>query len=380
MPRYVCRQRIERKDFAYFVAPWIVSVHKQLGCGALPEQGLPTVSVLKLASTDRARLDVMLAGGKELFSWPGGRSFGTQDPNDLLGGGLSGSGDFANFLVDVFDSDKVTFEFLGACPGADCARYRYDVPLDASRYLVRSPTNVVRRLGFHGTFDVDPQSANLLRMSVTATDPSKALSEACDIRTRMAYARTATEEREFMIPESTEREYLSKDGSYSVNRVVYEGCQEYTAESVLTFGADSGSALPNDRAKVPQVFPAAGSDLQLRLASRVDADLASAGDSLEAALVRPVRDANGGTIPAGTVFWGHLTQVEKAYIPERQLLVGIRFDTIVLNGVPVPLTLDPMGEADPHWNAVFRFPVAKKVVLDKKFVSRWRVGLPVQQR
>ena len=25
MPRYVCRQRIERKDFAYLVAPWVVS-------------------------------------------------------------------------------------------------------------------------------------------------------------------------------------------------------------------------------------------------------------------------------------------------------------------------------------------------------------------
>jgi hypothetical protein len=49
----------------------------------------------------------MLAGGQELFSWPGGRSFGTQDPNDLLGGGLSGSGDFANFLISVFDGDNI---------------------------------------------------------------------------------------------------------------------------------------------------------------------------------------------------------------------------------------------------------------------------------
>jgi len=70
-------------------------------------------------------------------------------------------------------------------------------------------------------------------MSVIATDPSKALSEACDIRTRMAYARTATNEQEFMLPESTEMEYLSKDGSYSVNSVVYEGCQEYRSESVF---------------------------------------------------------------------------------------------------------------------------------------------------
>jgi hypothetical protein len=104
----------------------------------------------------------------------------------------------------------------------------------------------------------------------------------------------------------------------------------------------------------------AGSDLQLRLVAGVDSELAAAGDSLEATLVRPVRDTNGETTTAGAIFRSHLTQLQKAYIPQRQLLVGIRLDTIVLDGVAVPLTLEPMGEADSHWNAVFRFPIAEK--------------------
>jgi hypothetical protein len=85
----------------------------------------------------------MLAVGKELFPWPGGRSFGTQDTNDLLGGGLSGSGNFANFLISVFDGDNITFEFLGACPVADCARYRYDAPLE----FERPPRQVAKERG-----------------------------------------------------------------------------------------------------------------------------------------------------------------------------------------------------------------------------------------
>jgi hypothetical protein len=203
------------------------------------------------------------------------------------------------------------------------------------------------------------------------------LPEACDIRTRMTYTRTALEAREFMMPESTEREYLSKDGSYSMNYVVYEGCHEYTAESVLTFGDDAGGPSLNGQPKAPQALPVTGSELELRLVSRIDSEAASAGDSLEATLVRQVGNTDGGRIPAGTSFRGHLTQLERAYIPRRQLLVGIRFDTIVVNGAPVPLVLDPTGEADPHGDAIFSFPGVKRVVLDKRFVSGWRVGLPV---
>jgi hypothetical protein len=59
----------------------------------------------------------MLAGGKELLSWPGGRSFGTQDPNDLLGGGLSGSATLPTFSSAFSTATTSLFEFLGACPG-----------------------------------------------------------------------------------------------------------------------------------------------------------------------------------------------------------------------------------------------------------------------
>ena len=101
-----------------------VSAQKRSGCGTLPEKGLPKGPTLTLATTSRAYLDVMLDRGTELFSWPGEYHFDTWDPDDLLGGGLAGSGDYANYLINVFDSDNVTFEFLGACPKKvpNCAR------------------------------------------------------------------------------------------------------------------------------------------------------------------------------------------------------------------------------------------------------------------
>jgi hypothetical protein len=183
---------------------------------------------------------------------------------------------------------------------------------------------------------------------------------------------TAAATREFMIPKSTEREYLSEGGFYSVNRVAYEGCREYTAESVLTFGDDTGGSLAGDPTKALPALPATGSELQLRLASIIDSEVAAAGDSVEATLVRAVRASDGSKIAAGTVLRGHLTQLKRAYIPKRELRVGIRFDTIVLNGAPVVLRLAPIGEGDVHDNAIFHFPGIKKIVLGKKFVTQWR--------
>ena len=379
MPRYFCRQKIERKSFARIEPRSTAPVTSLSGCNSLPDEGSPKTSGMTLALTDRGRLDVMLSDGKELFSWPGGRSFETAYPSDLLGAGFSGSGDFAGFAITVFSGDGVSFKYVGACPGSNCVRYQYDVPVQASHYTVVQPDSVPTRLGFHGSFDVDPQTAALLRLTVSATHPELAQREACDIRTRMTYTKAASGGREFLIPESTEHEYLAQNGSYAVNNVVYEACREYTAESVLKFDDDSAPAASVDPAHAAHVLPAAGSEIQLQLLSKIDTSIASAGDSLEATLVHPVPDAAGGTIPAGTVFRGHLTQLERMYVPRRQLILGVSFNTVVLNGAPVPLTLRPIGESDSHGRAVYSLPLEKKTVLDKRFFTGWRVVYPPEK-
>jgi hypothetical protein len=70
--------------------------------------------------------------------------------------------------------------------------------------------------------------------------------------------------------------------------------------------------------------------------------------------------------------------MENVYSPRRQVIVAMRFDTIVLNGTPVLLTFEPHGPAmrmDQNGRAVFRFLKAR-VVLGKDFESQWRVRPP----
>jgi hypothetical protein len=364
IPRYVCRQGIERQGFA--------SVNRySRACGTLSEQEGVEASGLSLIVADRAHLDVMLTESSELFSWPGERRFDTNSPDDLLVGGMSGSGDFAAFVISVFTFDQVTFEYLGACEGGYCVRYRFNVPREASRYLIKG-TLVQATVGYHGTFDVNPQTADLMQMTVVPTDLSEVLFEACDFRTRMTFTSAITQAGEFMIPASTEMKYLAKDGSYSLNRMWYESCRQFTSESVLTFGDDLPKTTSDRQSKVSATLPVAGSEVRLRLASKIDSDVASAGDSLEATLVRPVRNTEGGSVPAGTIVRGHLAQLERIFLPQRQVVIAIRFDTIVLNGAAVPIRLDGIRKVDTRGRGIFTFS-GPRVVLDQQFVSQWRV-------
>lgn len=329
---------------------------------------------LSLISSDRAKLDVMVSESTELFSWPDESRFNTNSPEDLLGGGFSGNGDFADFVLTVFSADHVTFEDLGTCGGASCVRFAYDVPVAVSRYIVKTPISQ-GSLGFHGTFDVDPQSDNLLTMTVIPTDLPQELRVACGLRTRMKYARAILSASEFTIPESSDKEYFSDDGWYFSNRIRYTGCRQYTAESALTFGDETSSLNGNDHSKAEPALPRPGTKLELRLASRIDSTLSWGGDPVEAILVRSVRGTDGRPIPAGTVVRGHLARVERTYAPRPGVSVAMRFDAIILDGAPVGLNLIPVGKQDVRGRAVFNFR-QEKVILDDKFVSQWRVRSP----
>lgn len=372
MPRYICRQTLERKTFSPLKK-------SPPGCGFLAEpassgpSGDATLPIQRfsLMSSDRAHLDVIIAEGTEMYSWPGGAKFETNNPDDLLGGGFAGNGDFASFITTVFGSGQSTFEYRGRCPEASCVRYRFELPAAASRYIVRTPIEQVS-LGYHGIVDIDPRSADLLAATVIPTDLPLHLREACDLRTRMTYTRTAASASEFLMPALVEKEYLASDGWYFLNSVRYTGCREYSAESTLTFG-DDPPATPAGPASSPAgAGPRAGAKLELRLATKLDSDVNSAGDSIQAMLVRPVEGTDGRRIPAGTVVRGHLGQVEKTFSPRKAVTIAIRFETIVVGGSALPLNLEPTGRIDGRGRGVFEFS-GEKVRLDDRFTSRWTV-------
>jgi hypothetical protein len=368
VPRYLCRQNIERKQF-------ILESEIHTCTALIEEKGKKPEGGFQLASTDRANLDVILAATKEMFSWPGGRRFDTENPGRLLSGGLSGSGDFANFLIDIFSVDAVTFHYEGARDGASWVRFNYEVPIQTSQYVLKIPGRDFT-VGYGGTFDVDPRTADLLRVVVIATDLDRLLPEVCEVRTQMSYTRAATETGDFMVPASTERDELLNDASYFENRISYQGCRQYGAESVVKFGDDAPKAPSTEvqAARVTSIPP--GTELELRLLTNIDSEVNSAGDGIEAAIVKRARDAAGRvTAPAGTIIRGHITQMERRVLPRKEVIIGMRFDRMILGESEVPLALAPRGEMDGRGRGVFIFHEGR-AVLGGKFISHWVVRPP----
>src|SRR5579863_5645497 len=56
-----------------------------------------------LAVRDRLRLDVTLMNANEIFSWVAARQFESHDLDKIVGAGATGTGEFAGFLLSVFD-------------------------------------------------------------------------------------------------------------------------------------------------------------------------------------------------------------------------------------------------------------------------------------
>ncbi len=364
IPRYVCRQKIERLVSA-------VEPHPGAGCSEVLAMHAKDPQRFRFASLDRARLDVMLQGADELFSWPGEHKFESSDPSALLAEGISGSGDFAGFLTDIFDEARATVKYEGACDGAGCIRFEYDVARAVSRYMLK--TNAGSYVsGYRGIFDIDSRSADLLQLTVHPTylrDPG-----ICETETMVRYSHTKSAAGEFMIPDSTERTAIYLNGEYYDNKTSYEGCKQYTTESVLKFDVDASAQSQEVKAKEPAAPPPKGAILKLRFVSTIDSEVSAAGDAVEAALAQPVRDGSGRVVtPASTVVRGHLTELERSYIPS--ILVKIHFASIVLGGAEVPLKLKPAPQKNLGPGDIFIFR-GKRVTMGKNFVSTWIVDAP----
>ncbi len=365
IPRYVCRQQIERR--VYFP-----DSKKLQDCASiLAQRSENPLAGLHLGSLDRARLNVMLTDRGELFSWPGGYRFDSDNPGDLLAGGMSGSGDFASFPIAILTNARVAIQYQGTCGRASCARFSYDFPQAASHFVLATPWDRAT-VGYHGTLEVDSGTAELLSVTVIPTDLRQTLPDVCVLTTHMTYARTKMEAGDFMMPALTQKDLTLENGSFFENKDSYQGCRQYSTESVLAFGDESSASPAAAPARRNPSPPAPGTKVDLRLISKIDFETNFAGDTIEAALIHPIRVPGGGLIPAGSVVRGHLAQMQRQHSPSNEFFVALRFDSLVLGGTPVPLALEPLGRADPRGRGLFVFP-ATRTALGKEFVSHWRV-------
>jgi hypothetical protein len=373
LPKYTCLQTVHRSRFQMFPAVRVSS------CGHVEISGAAKIRPqMMLAWTDRVKLDVTVSEGAEIFSWAGAQHFQSEDVEKIVGAGMTGTGDFGPFLMSIFGGSASDYDYQGLAlqdKGRALAVYRYHVPLSTSHYQMSTGprTEDLVTMAYEGRFWIDPQNAELTKMTIEVPNPPRE-SETCRIETTIDYRRARIGRSEFLLPQLTVLKLWDADAERHENRIEYASCREFQSESVFRTDVDASagaSEIPRTSVAIPP-----GITIKIALRSKIDWETSFAGDAIEGQLM----DAIGALVPKGAIVHGRIVRFEQEHQPKNYYALGLKFHSIEVSGSEVPLSLKSVTRG----KQVLAGPIEKRqgigmfifqtdrLALDQKFVSQWR--------
>jgi hypothetical protein len=295
LPDYTCRQTVDR---------WMRATQKR-----------------DFEKMDTLRLEVGVVGDREIFAWQGSERFEDRQLAEMVNRGTIGNGEFALHARNVFLSGTAVYTYKGeeVFRGRRVHRYEYGVPIERSRYRLRVPP-VEAVVGYSGTFLVDAENLDLVRLEVSADEiPEKLAVAAADLV--LEYARIPIGDRDFLLPKASRLRLLGIHGEESRNATEFSECRQFISESKLRFaGVESVSEAPESGLRL-----APRAVLEIQLANEVDLTACAVGDPVEATLLRPVQSLDGRTIAAGATVEGRVVRLERKSLPFDHFEIGLEF-------------------------------------------------------
>lgn len=393
LERYVCIETINR-SYYQTVEPLHAGPQSaaETACGPPPVSTPVAAPKSQLESTDRVRLEVTLANGRELHSWPGATRFESRDVDALIRNGPVSTGAFGSYLASIFGPPEVDFQYNGErlLDGRTLFEYRYRVPLQASHYDVRV-NGVWKAAAFEGEFSIDPRALTLERLTIrTCGLPAGATF--CQASTAVDYQHVHIGDSDVLLPGQSMLEIALGHGRETRNVTTFANCREYQAESEIVFD----DSAHNEAAAAPSasrnlVSLPIGLPVTLALTAPIDTATAAAGDPVAATVIKPVRRPGSplDLIPAGAVVQGRLRRVEHHLSASPYFLIVISFNRVDVKGALSPFAA--RSEPDPDlarelganlavretgvrfWGVgSFLFPTNKKrLVIPAGFQSKW---------
>jgi hypothetical protein len=349
--RYTCIETIQRTYYS--------ETSKKPGADAMTEvppdscggRGFSKDGHLTPVMEDRLRLDVAVAGGKEIHSWAGANSFDSRSVFELVQNGPKSTGAFGTVLVDIFEAPDRQYRFLGrkSAASGEVFEYAFDVPLETSHFGIKVG-NEWRRTAYRGSFEIDPATADLVRVSLETAELG-ADTKMCRVRTITDYQRLPIGNGQFLIPRQSEFDTVSPNASETRSLTTFSACHEYTAESSVAFEGEAGpadrAAGGNAAAKTAASLPP-GLSLTLALLAPIDTSAAAAGDAVSARVTKAVRapGSNEILVAVGAIAHGRILDMRHQYSPS-QFQYSVRYETLEQNGVVTPLAIELERELQP---------------------------------
>lgn len=289
-----------------------------------------------LRPLDTVRLEVLASGQKESFAFPGERNFSEQHPATYASGGMFGDGLFGHYLKHIL-SGNVSHQYKGEeeIAGRRLARFDYRLAVLSSRQTITVPEGS-GKVGFLGSYWVDPQSYDVIRLELNADDIPPTLPIA-ELAIGINYARTRLGNHlAALLPESADIRLVKYSGEIKHNRVQFTNCRVFGAESTITFG--ESNSLPGKPR--PEIAPTGnlrpalpgGLEVAVKLRTPISAETA-VGTSIDGVVAGNVRPRKGAVaIAAGSPVRGRIRRLERNTAPSAHFIVALEFTEVELEG------------------------------------------------
>ncbi|MCC6340848.1 MAG: hypothetical protein IT166_01540 [Bryobacterales bacterium] len=277
---------------------------------------------------DLVRLEVAYVDGKELFAWPGSRTFEDRDITEMVSEGAIGNGSFALHVRGIFLSNSALFQYAGqvTLDGRAAIRFDYHVPRVRSGYKLRvKPEEGIA--GYKGSFWIDPRTLDLMRLDVDIDDIPSNIPVAAG-RESLEYAPAAIGGKDFLLPRRSELMLTGLDGNESRNYLHFSGCREFTGESVINFEDVPADPAVSKKPPVP-ITLAEGLDVDLKLQTPIEAGVTAVGDPVTALVAKAVRGKGHLYVPKGAVVGGRVVKFQRRHGPRDTFwALGLLFDRV----------------------------------------------------
>lgn len=305
---------------------------------------------------DTLRLEVLDTGDKELYASPGAHRFQQDHPGNFTDSGLSGTGIFALNLRNLLVNDNGIFQYRGEEPmdGRRAVRYDYRVPLLQSGMFIEV-NQAKGKVATKGSFWVDPDSLDLLRLVIEADEIPADLPLASSVST-IYYARTQIGDRSLMLPQTAELHLVETGGAETRNLLDYTHCRAFRAESAVRFDSAPPGAQPSAPpgaqpsatglpatatglpvSEAPMEDIPAGVPIALSLAAPIG-DTDFVGKPIEARIAGNVVSKGKVLVPDGTVVRGRIRRLDRN--PGGTFVVSVEFTEIETSEMPLRFFAD----------------------------------------
>ncbi len=279
-------------------------------CEQTVERSRRRTPARKFELLDTVRLEVALVEGKELYGWPGANRIVESEIGHLVGGTI-GNGDFGLLARSIFLGGGGLFTYAGetSLDRQKTVRYDYRVPLLSSGYHLKVPPNE-SVVAYHGSFWVEPDTLDLVRLDVTADGIPFYLGLESATKT-LEYRRTAIGGSEFLLPLDAELVMTDLGGTENRNRTRFHGCRQYAGESVLSFADPPPDAPAQEKPRIAEVELPDEFLTELELVTPIDSNNTAVGDAVEASLRHNLKERGRLIAPKGAILKGRITQLQK---------------------------------------------------------------------